>query len=46
VTAGELQRSGLITYRQREVTIRDPEGLQALACECYQADHDLLSRLL
>ena len=44
-TAGELQRSGLITYRQREITIRDPEGLVALACECYHADHQRLNRL-
>ena len=44
-TAGELQRSGLITYRQREVTIRDPDGLEALACECYRTDHERLARL-
>ena len=43
--AGELQQSGLITYRQGSLTIRDPEGLQALACECYQADHERLNRL-
>jgi CRP-like cAMP-binding protein len=45
-TAGGLQRSGLITYRQREITIRDPEGLKALACECYQADRQRLGQLL
>jgi len=45
-TAGELQRSGLISYRQREITIRDREGLEALACECFQADHNRLNRLL
>ncbi len=44
-TAGELQRSGLIEYRQRSITIRDPEGLQLLACECYRADHARLKRL-
>jgi CRP-like cAMP-binding protein len=44
VTAGELQQSGLISYRQREITIRDPEGLEALACECYHADHNRLNR--
>ena len=38
-TAGELQRSGLINYRQRSVTIRDRDGLETLACECYEADH-------
>jgi CRP-like cAMP-binding protein len=45
-TAGELQRSGLISYRQREITICDREGLEALACECFQADHNRLNRLL
>jgi CRP-like cAMP-binding protein len=44
--AGELQQAGLITYRQRSVTIRDPEGLILLACECYQADHERLQRML
>jgi CRP-like cAMP-binding protein len=44
-TAGELQRAGLITYRQRSITIRDPEGLVALACECYAADHSRYSRV-
>lgn len=45
-TAGELQRSGLISYRQREITIRDPEGLEALACECYRLDHERFKRPL
>jgi CRP-like cAMP-binding protein len=44
-TAGELQEAGLITYRQRSITIRDPEGLVALACECYAADHARYSRM-
>jgi CRP-like cAMP-binding protein len=43
--AGALQRSGLISYRQGEITIRDPEGLAARACECYRADHERLARL-
>lgn len=42
--AAELQRSGLISYRQREITILDPEGLKALACECYHVDHERLAR--
>jgi CRP-like cAMP-binding protein len=45
-TAGELQRSGLISYRQGELTIRDPEGLEALACECYRLDHQRLKHPL
>lgn len=44
-TAGELQRSGLISYRQRSLTIRDHEGLEALASECYGIDHERLSRM-
>jgi CRP-like cAMP-binding protein len=39
-TAGELQRSGLISYRQGEITIRDHAGLEAIACECYRVDHE------
>jgi CRP-like cAMP-binding protein len=42
-TAGELQRSGLISYRQGEITIRDRDGLEALACECFGVDHALLN---
>lgn len=37
--AGELQRSGLISYRQGQITIRDRDGLEALACECFDLDH-------
>ena len=42
-TAGELQRSGLISYRQGQMTIRDREGLEALACECFGVDHAQLN---
>ena len=42
--AGELQRSGLISYRPGEITIRDRDGLEALACECYGVDHAQLMR--
>jgi CRP-like cAMP-binding protein len=42
-TAGELQRSGLISYHQGEITIRDREGLEALACECFGIDHAQLN---
>jgi len=40
VTAGELQRSGLIRYHHGQITIRDRDGLQATACECYRIDHE------
>lgn len=33
--AGSLQRSGLINYRHGRIRIRDREGLEAVACECY-----------
>lgn len=36
VTAGLLQRAGLIAYRRGGVKILDREGLQAAACECYR----------
>jgi len=40
VTAGEMQRSGLIRYHHGQITIRDGDGLQATACECYRIDHE------
>ncbi len=36
VTAGQLQRAGLIAYRRGGVKILDREGLEAAACECYR----------
>jgi len=35
VTAGLLQRSGLIKMSRGEIVIVDPAGLEAIACECY-----------
>jgi Mn-dependent DtxR family transcriptional regulator len=35
--ASMLQKAGLITYRYGKLTIIDPEGLAAGACECYPA---------
>ena len=46
VTAGELQRAGLIRYHHGQLTIVDRDGLEANACECYQIDHERLNRLL
>ncbi|HYM72706.1 MAG TPA: Crp/Fnr family transcriptional regulator [Stellaceae bacterium] len=45
-TAQELQRSGLIRYRQGQIVITDLEGLKALACECRRLDHERLNRML
>ena len=35
VSAGILQRAGLIRYSRGHVTIVDREGLIAVSCECY-----------
>jgi CRP-like cAMP-binding protein len=35
VSAGILQRAGLIRYTRGHVTIVDRDGLEAVACECY-----------
>jgi CRP-like cAMP-binding protein len=35
VTAGILQRAGLIRYRNGRITILDRNSLKAAACECY-----------
>jgi Mn-dependent DtxR family transcriptional regulator len=34
--ASLLQRAGLITYRYGKLTITNPEGLRAGACECLE----------
>jgi CRP-like cAMP-binding protein len=35
-TARALQKAGLISYRYGEITIRNRNGLEAAACECYR----------
>jgi Crp-like helix-turn-helix domain len=35
VSAGYLQRAGLIRYVRGRLTIIDRQGLEALTCECY-----------
>ncbi len=37
VTAGILQRAGLIKHRAGVVKVLDRDGLEASSCECYQA---------
>lgn len=47
VSAGILQRAGLIRYTRGHVTIVDREGLMAVSCECYaviKAELDLVVR--
>jgi CRP-like cAMP-binding protein len=36
VAAQRLQEAGLIAYRRGVVTVRDREGLERAACECYR----------
>jgi len=44
--ASELQRAGLITYTQGNITITDRAGLEKSACECYNVDRERFDKLL
>lgn len=46
VSAGVLQRAGLIAYRRGEMTILDREGLEAISCECYAVIRNALDRCM
>jgi CRP-like cAMP-binding protein len=46
VTAGILQRAGLIKYANGEVTVLDRAALEAASCECYGAVRKRFSSLL
>lgn len=46
VTAGALQRAGLISCRRGEITILDRQGLEEIACEDYAAIRDAFERVL
>jgi CRP-like cAMP-binding protein len=37
VAAGMLQRAGFIRYKRGNITVVDRSGLEASACECYEA---------
>jgi CRP-like cAMP-binding protein len=45
VAAGLLQRAGLIKINRGQLTILDPAGLEAMACECYGILRDGIRRL-
>jgi len=45
VAAGHLQDSGLIHYCRGRISIRDRNGLESKACECYRAVEDEVDRL-
>jgi len=46
VSAGILQRAGLISYKRGHVTIADREGLEAVSCECYAVIKAELDRVV
>jgi CRP-like cAMP-binding protein len=43
LSAGLLQRAGLIRYHRGHVEILDRDGLEATSCECYQVIRDELA---
>jgi CRP-like cAMP-binding protein len=45
LTAGALQKEGLIHYSRGKITIIDPHGLEAAACECYRIVRKEFERL-
>ncbi|HVA20870.1 MAG TPA: Crp/Fnr family transcriptional regulator [Candidatus Micrarchaeia archaeon] len=45
LSAGILQRAGLIRYHRGHVEIVNRDGLEATACECYQVIQSELSRV-
>ncbi len=45
ISAGILQRAGLIRYRRGHMTIVDRAGLEAASCECYQTIKDALDEV-
>ena len=44
--AGKLQHAGLIHHSRGKITVMDRSGLEACACECYQAIKKEFDRLL
>lgn len=44
--AGDLQRSGFISYRRGHITVLDRMGLESKTCECYNAVKKEFHRLI
>jgi CRP-like cAMP-binding protein len=45
LSAGELQKQGLITYHRGEMSILDRDRLEGVACECYRVIRHQFDRL-
>jgi CRP-like cAMP-binding protein len=46
VVARTLQQAGIIRYAQGQVTVLERDGLEATACDCYQAVRERFDQLL
>jgi len=46
VVAGALQNAGLISYRRGVILVRDRQGLEDAACECYATGRDYYERIM
>jgi len=46
VSAGKLQKLGLIEYHRGRITLLDRAGVEKKACECYQVVKNEFERLL
>jgi len=46
LTAGTLQRAGLVTYRRGLLRVLDREGLEDASCECYTVLKQLYDRIM
>ena len=46
LAAGILKKAGLIEYSRGKITILDREGLEDVACECYDVLHEQFQRAL
>ena len=44
--ASSLLKQKLISYKRGDITILDRMGLEAISCECYQADKEIYQRIL
>ena len=46
LVAGTMRRAGLIRYGRGHISVLDREGLEAAACDCYQAVKTRTDKLL